>query len=564
MKRKQLLFAMILMVIFTMVLAACQPAAPAEEPEDQQEESAPQPEAEEPEAEEPAGPPVGGTLRFAQYGDPDTLDAHRTSLLVSANVLQFLGAALVYLDPDTNVVPWLAESWEVSDDGLVWTFSLRDDVKFSNGDPLTAQDFAFTYRRAVDPETASPGTGGNLGPTNMDSFVALDDYTLQITLEEPFYPLLIQLADPAYMMPFSQKAFEEMGADAWASDPVSSGPYTVKEWIRGDRVILQRNPDYNWGPQIEGMNPGAWYIETIEVLTIPEYSTILAGLEAGEIDYSQIETKDVELLEGTGFMTMLEALQQGPRPHFLFNHTKPPFDDLRVRKAFNLAFDRDALIQLLVQGKGYPQYGPLTPSQIGYWDGVEEIGYGFDLEQAKALMLEAGYTYGEDGMLLTPEGEPFEMIVYTIPIDIWVKTTEIAVEQLKELGVSLTIQQDDPGVLIGQVLIPGDHQFSIMGTTGLEADLMYYMFHSSNIGSSNFCHIADPELDAILDKTRTETDPDARQEAVNQAQQMIVEKAVIIPLYVPINFYALNTRVQGYTYSPKLNALYLQDAYIVE
>lgn len=577
MKKRILWFSIVFVLIFSMALAACAPAAtdesaPAEEvPAEAEEavEEAPAEESAEVEEvevseQEPAGPPIGGTLHFAQYGDPDTLDAHRTSLLVATNVLQFIGAALIYLDPDTNIVPWLAESWEVSEDGLVWTFYLREDVTFSNGDPLTANDFVFTYRRAIDPETASPGAAGNLGPTNMDSFIAVDDYTFQITLEEPFYPLLISLADPAYMMPFSQKAFEEMGADAWASAPVSCGPYTVKDWIRGDRVILERRPDYNWGPQIEGMNPGAWYIETIEVMTIPEYSTILAGLEAGEIDYSQIETRDVELLEGTGFIAMLEAMQQGPRPHFVFNNSKPPFDDIRVRKAFNLAFNRDAFIQVLVQGRGYPQYGPLTPSQIGYWEGVEGIGYGYDLEQAKALMEEAGFTYGDDGMLITPEGEPFELTVYTIPIEIWVKTTEIAAEQLKQLGVSATIQQDDPGVLIGQVLIPGDHQFSIMGTTGIEADLMYYMFHSSNIGSSNFFHNVDPELDAVLDKTRTETDPVARQEAVNQAQQMIIEKAIMVPLYVPINYYAINTRVKGYTYSTKLNALYLQDAYIEE
>ncbi len=563
MSRKWIFLVMGMILSLSLLMAACQPAATqAPQPAAEATEAVEEAPAEQVVTEAPADK-IGGTLRFAQYGDPDTLDAHLTSLLVSTNVLQFVGAALISLDPDANVVPWLAKSWEVSEDGLVWTFHLRDDVKFSNGYPLTAKDFEFTYRRAINPETASPVTSGNLGPTTMDSFVAVDDYTFQITLSEPYYPLLIRLADPSFMMVYSEKAFNEMGADAWALNPISCGPYVVTDWQRGSKVVLTRNPDYNWGPQIEGMNTGAWNIETIEILVIPEYSTILAGLEAGEIDYSQIETKDVELLQNTGNVNLLEAMQQGPRPFFLFNVAKPPFDDIRVRKAFNLAINRDAYIQLLAQGKGYIEYGPLTPSQIGYWDGVEQIGYGYDLDQAKALMQEAGYTYGADGMLITPDGQPFALTVYTLSPETWVKTTEITVEQLKELGVALTIEQGEAGLLI-QRTIAGDYEFSVMGNTDLEADMLYISYHSSMVGGNNLSQVSDPELDEILQHTRSETDPAARQEWVNQAQKMIVEKAYILPLYIPVNYYALNSRVQGYTYSSKMNALYLQDAYIVE
>jgi len=443
MNKKILLSFLVSVLIFSLGLTACGPAEAVEATQPAAEESPVEAPAEEETAaadQEPAAESVvGGTYRLAQYGDPDTLDAHLTSLSVSWNVLYYIGAALVGLAPDGSVVPWLAESWEVSEDGLVWTFHLRDDVKFTNGEPLTAQDYVFTFQRAVNPDTASAMTAPALGPVTMDSFAALDDLTFQITLNEPYYSLLYNLADPALMMPFPQKAFEEMGADAWASAPISCGPYTVTEWARGSKVVLTRNPAYNWGPQIEGMNTGAYNIETIEILSIPEYSTILAGMEAGEVDFTAIETKDVELLQGTGFIDTLEALQQGHRPFFLLNVSKPPFDDLNVRKAFNLTVNRDSFIQILAMGKGYLQYGPMTPSQIGYWSGVEEIGYGYDLEQAKSLMQEAGYTYGSDGMLLTPAGEPLNLTLYTLPVESWVKAAEIAMEQFKALGVTLTI-----------------------------------------------------------------------------------------------------------------------------
>lgn len=506
---------------------------------------------------------LGGTFHYAMYGDPDTLDPHKTTIITANWVLQFVGASLVTLDGEGNIAPWLAESWEVSDDGLVYTFHLRDDVLFSDGTPMTAEDCVWTIQRELNPEI-SPRRAGIFGTLKADGVVAIDEHTLQLKLSQPFYPLLYALADNTYQMMMSRDAYEAMGEEAFAKAPVSAGPYTVKGWKLGQSVILQRNPAYAWGPDIPGVeNKGAWRIETIEMRVIPESAIVLAGLQAGEIDYGQIQVKDVQTLVDTGKFDSLEVLQQGLRPFFLFNLKAPVFQDVRVRKAFNLGLDRDTFVRVLARGAGQPQFGPLSPSQIGYWPGVEQIGYGFDLERAKTLMQEAGYTYDAEGMLLTSDGERFKLKIYTLPVDVWVKTTELAAEMYRRLGVEMEIVQEDPGILL-QRLSGGEYEFSVLGTTALEADMLY-AFHSRMIGAGNFSHLTDPELDRLLDLSRAQTDSVARQQVLNDVQKLMVEQAYIVPAYIPINYSAINRRVKDYHWYPQtLFYLYLADAYLAE
>jgi peptide/nickel transport system substrate-binding protein len=508
----------------------------------------------------PSGPPVGGTLTYAAYSDPDTLDAHQTTFVMATQVLDLLGASLVELDPDGKIVPYLAESWTISDDGLQWDFVLRKNVKFHNGDPLTAQDYVWTFERAQDPAF---GTGS--APTmisSVETVEVLDDYTLRLNLGEPFFSLMINLASAEYLQPLSRAAVESAG-DQYGRNPVSVGPFKFVEWKTGDRVILERNPDFYWGPPFAHEGPP--YIERIEFRIIPETSTLVAAFEAGELDfanqYANLQAKDVLRIEATGQYQIFEGLQQGMRPFVLMNVAKPPFDDVRVRKAFNLAVDRPAMIEIRTQGNAVVQYGPLSPSQIGYWEGIEELGYGYDLEQAMALMEEAGYVMGDDGFF-EKDGQRLKLSLTSLSQDIWVKAAEILQQQWKELGVEIEIVQEDAALAIAAAQA-GDYELMMMGITAEEADILHYMFHSSNLGSGyNMSQVDDPELDELLELTRTLTDPDERQQVVNEAQKLIVEKAYVVPLYAPKIFHVLHNRVKGAMFSPKVNTTWFFDAYI--
>lgn len=542
MKKIQILLS--LLVVLTLALSACAPAASEPAAESPAGESAP--------AEE-SMPKAGGSLVWSQAAEPDTLDWHLGWSLNTYVVDAYISASLLYLDADKNIIPYLAESYTVSDDRLVYEFKIRKDVKFHDGTPLTAQDFVWTFERAVNPETASPVAASMFGP--VEKFEAVDDYTLRITLTEEFYPLLFNLADPGYTGPMSQEAFEKMGAEAFARAPVGVGPYKVKEWVTGETITLERNPDYNWGPA-SFKNQGAYYIETLVFRTVPEASTVLAGLQAGEIQFAQLERKDVASFKSSGDFTVYEQTFKGLNG-FFFNISKPPFDDVKIRQAFNLAFNRQAMIDLALQGMGEPQFGPLSKPQIGYWDGVEKIGYGYDLEKAKSLLQEAGYTYNTDGML-EKDGKPFSVIGYVAPdAEHMVKTMQVAQQQLKELGVDMPIQQEDGGALFERIL-GGDYEMTFFGYTAPEADIMHLVYYSA--GGLNMGHVADPELDALLEKARAASDAESRAASLADVQRLIVEKAYVAPLYVTHDFYALDNRVAGASMH-FFDVLNLADAY---
>ena len=502
---------------------------------------------------------AGGTLVYAINFEPDTFDPQKTSSAASNNVLANIGASLIWLSEDGQYYPYLAESWTVSEDALSWTFKLREDVLFHNGTPLTAHDYAWTFNRAIDPETASPVAGVLLGDVN--SILALDDFTLQINLNAPNFSLLFGLSSIGYVQPLSQQYFEEVGEDKFATNPIGVGPYRFKEWQTGEKIILERNPDFNWAPScFESSGPLS--IETLEYRILSEYSVTLAGLEAEEIDFSDLEPRDINRFLETGSFSVFEVPFQGINPFVLMNLEKAPFDDIRVRKAINQAIDREIIKSIAYQDGAAIQYGPISDSVAGYWAGVEEIGYDLDTQAALDYLQDAGFSLNTEGVM-EKDGEPLKLELKVGQDDTWIKVAQLIQEQLKQIGIEIEITQIEKNTLMG-ICASGDYSLAIMGYGYGEADLMFYMFHSSMIGALNFSRIANPELDELLPKTRTEINPEARQEIVNQIQQIIVEEAYVVPLVTPLTYSVINNRIQGAHLNSKTIILELFEASIVE
>jgi peptide/nickel transport system substrate-binding protein len=510
-------------------------------------------------AEEAQEPQVGGTLVLGYESEPPTLDIHLSPYC--GREFRHLGATLISKDPKTGeYLPYLAESWEMSEDGLTWDFHLREGITFHNGDPLTAEDFRWTYERVLDPATQAPTAGQPLGP--VDSVEVVDDHTLRLVLSQPFYPLLENLELP-FTQPLSKRAVEEWG-DQYGRHPVGVGPYKFKEWVTGDKLILERYADYDWAPPF--LHAGPAYIETIEYRYIPEYATMLAGLEAGEVDFAEIVlAKDVERLRELGTINVYEAYMGGMRPYVSMNVSQAPFDSLEVRQAFNYAVNKDALIQIVAGGHGVPQYGPASHVTHGYWDGVEEIGYRFDPEKAKGLLEEAGYTMGSDG-IYEKDGEPLHIVLKAEPVAPFNKVAEVLQQQYREVGIDVEIEQQEYSLMQGD-LMGGTYQAAVYGYDYTEFYVVWVFFHSDNIGALNFVRQENPELDGYLDSSAYELDPEKRQEAVNEAQRVIVEQAYAVPLYTPTFFLPMNARVKGAsidTFSGTGNQLYPNDLWIAE
>jgi peptide/nickel transport system substrate-binding protein len=495
------------------------------------------------------GPAVGGTLVYALRDEPDTLDVHKSGILFVP--CQFFGASLVARDPETGeLVPYLAESWTQSEDGLTYEFKLREDVKFHDGTPLTAQDYAYTFMRAIDPATQSPTAGQTLlGLANAE---AVDDYTLRLTFSMPNAVLMDSLSNTCYLQPLPQAAVETMGDD-FGRNPIGTGPFKFKEWVTGEKIVLERNPDFNWGPAFTHGGPP--YIETLEFRIIPEYSTEIAGLESGDLDFAEVQTKDLQRIEDTGIAQMYAVGLGGSGLRIEMDSTRAPFDDVRVRQALNHAIDRQAIVQVVEGGAATPLNGPITPATYGYWPGEQYVGYAYDLAKAQALMAEAGYTPNADGVL-EKDGKPLAL---RLAFSGQTKLAEVLQQQFKALGVQVELQQMDYAVLT-QTLSGNDWDMAIDQLGWPNAGVLYVMFSSQTIGGWNRSHTT--SLDPLVFGMVLATSEEAFMKTAADLQRGILEGAYGAPIYAPIAHYALNNRIQGPVYTPASRWLYLWDAYI--
>ena len=509
---------------------------------------------------------MGGTLRIALPSDVTSLDLHKTSRGDDALVVgQWFNATLVTQNADGEYIPYLAESWEFSDDGLMWTFHLRDDVMFHNGDPVTAHDFVWTYERALDPDLASPGTGRRLSGM---TFEAPDDYTLVFNFPAPAISLL-QFVNWGYMAPMSQRAVEELGAE-YELNPVGTGPYKVVEVRPGEGVAMERWDDYNWGPEFfDGANTGPYNFDRIEFSILPEEATRIAALESGDIDYVNgiSNPLDVAILEAAG-VTVQQAPFGQVRMIYIQNHV-PPFDDARVRQALNYSVNREEITQIVTDGADQISRGPISPGMLGYDPAIEEqCGYHFDLDRAKELMQEAGYTYGDDGMLITPDGEPFSLTMIGEPVDSGTAYMEVLQSMWRELGLDITLESTEPSILYPR-LTERDYQMGYGRRGGWTSyDYLYAIYHSStgrDLPGSMRSAVNDPTTDAFLEKNRALAmdNPDL-QDSINEFYCHIAEQAYSVWISDGVFRPSIGPRVMGFVAGPAFagRPVFWSNAYI--
>jgi peptide/nickel transport system substrate-binding protein len=495
-------------------------------------------------------PKDGGTWTIGIGEEPDTLDPHKTGSARANIILRHICDGLIAEDFEGNYVPGLAKSWTISPDGLNWTFELRDDVTFQDGTPFNAAAVKFSFDRILDPATASAAASSLLGP--MTSTTADSDYTFSFTLSEPFAPLLDNLANGGLLCVVSPDAVAKEGAD-FGRKPIATGPYMIDEWRTGDRVVMKRNPNYHWAPAFLHQD-GPAHIETIVWRSIIEEAALVAAFEAGEIDEIAVPAAQVQRFRDSGEYTMLEFLHNGVT-FFEFNVTKAPFDDIKVRKAFNYAIDNTEIVEAALEGFGQPAYGFLPPSIWGYWEGIAEYAPKYDPEQAKALLAEAGWTDSDGDGKLDKDGQPFVFTLYNLTFDSWQRAAQVAQAQLEDIGIEMKIENYEFGTVLDK-LKAGDHQMEMMGYTYTEPDIAYIWFDSSNIGNGlNFSHMNDPKLDELIAKGRSTTDRAERAKVYEELQKYIVDLSLWVPLWVETNNYAFSKRLH--------NAQLHQDAYVV-
>jgi peptide/nickel transport system substrate-binding protein len=470
---------------------------------------------------DPAGVERGGVLIAAISADPEGLDPHLTSAHSSFEILENVYDTLVTVDENLNMVPSLAESWEVSNDNLTWTFHLREGVKFHNGRDLTAEDVVYSYERIMDEETGS-GVAWRFG--SVESVEAVDDLTVAIHLTEPSPNLLGRIGAYKGMSIVPQEIVEDETID---THPVGTGPFVFAEYMPGDHVTLEANPDY-W-------EEGKPYLDGVTFKIIPDDTVRLTNLQTGEVDWvDSLPPQRVTELATSGDV-IVDKVSGGDYWYIGLNLTREPFDDPLVRQAIAYAIDRGEVAAAAKWDTATPNQGPIPVDSSWYYDYQP---YGQDLEKARELLAEAGY----------PDGFETELMPTTF-YEETVRAAQVLQAHLSQIGIDAEIRSLEWGTWLEEQGA-GNFDMYICGWIGnIDPDDFFYAQHHTD-EFFNFTGYSNPEVDELLEAGRVETDQEARKEIYNQVQQEIIDDAPYVYLYNPDVVQAWQPYVHGYAAFP--------------
>lgn len=489
-----------------------------------------------------AEPKTGGTITIGYAAEPETLDVLQTGSSAVDEISGFMGGSLLYSDPATREVkPYLAESYKISEDGKTWTFTIRSGVSFHDGTPLTAKTIKETYDRILAPDSHA---GGRAMIDAVKSVKAPDDRTLILELKEPSAPLLQNLTSPGWLQPLSMKAVDKYGAD-YGRHPMGIGPWKFESWQTGQSITFARNEAFHW-PQPTIKNQGPPRAEKLVVKFIKDNQTRIAALDSGSIDIATtVSAKDVKKYRNNPQYEVLEQMQLGLGLYVTMNMKNPIFQDIQVRKALNMAINKEAIIQAALQGEGIVAHGPLPPTIFGYDKSAEEYGYKYNPEEAKKLLDAAGWKANADG-IREKDGNPLALTLLSKERSS--KEAQLIQAMLGEIGVKTKIETMEPGALLAAAA-GGKFEMVLQSYTAIDPDILYIFWHSSQAdGGYNFASLKDDKLDALAVKGRTTMDTEARKQIYAEAQKYMVDQAYIVPVYINKQFTVVNRRVKGIRY----------------
>ena len=514
--------------------------------------------------------------------NPETLDPALNAAVDGGNTLITIEEPLLIIDENNEVQPGQAESYEVSDDGLTWTFHMRDGLKWSDGSDLTAADFEYSFKRLASPDTAAPyaetvvgmidGYQGAIGNPDEDGNTTTDpDWdALNVHASEDGKTLTVQLSYPcSYFDKLAsfvatspvQQATVEANGDAWCTEPdtyVCNGPYMITEWTPSERIVLSKNPYY-----VGGWDSSKIVSDTITLLLLEDSSASYAAYNSGEAQLvKDVPTDEIPSLtraEDGGDFYLDEIMGTY---YISLNDQEEPFTDVRVRKALSLAIDRDYVANTIMQGIYTPAtalVGPGIVDENGYFmdnaNGGEPYisdDYAANLEEAKSLLAEAGY----------PDGEGFPTITYSANDSGYhIPVAEYLQQAWGELGITMNIDKVEWSSFI-PMRRAGDYDVSRNGWSMDYNDPsnMLELFTTNN--GNNDGKYANPEFDQVIEDSRV-ADKTAHFEKLHEAEDILMNDAACIPVAYYNDFWLQSPSLKGTWHSP-YGYWYLQYGYIEE
>jgi oligopeptide transport system substrate-binding protein len=483
-------------------------------------------------------PPQEGAVVLNLYGiDPWTLDPALCGDATSHQYIVQIFSGLVRLGDNLEPVPDIAEYWELSPDGTTYSFHLREDVFFHDGRQVTADDFKYSWERACWPQTGSQTASTYLGDivgvkevisgaaTEISGVRVLDDFTLEVTIDSPKSYFLSKLTYPtAYVVDRNQV---ESGV-GWWRQPNGTGPFTLNQWDTGQVLSLGRNELY-YGEKAK-----------VDFVVFQLWGGVPMNMyETGEIDVTGVSTVyTAKATDEEGpFYDELSIVPELSFYYIGFDTEKPPFDDVDIRRAFSLAIDKEKLISLVFAGTMEPAYGILPLGIPGYNETL--VGLEYDIEEARALIASSSY------------GDVANLPLITLTTAGWGGVISSELESLifqwrENLGVEVTVRQLEPEAFLYDLREERDEMFY----TGWIADYPHpqdfldVLFSSG--AENNYGGYSNPDFDAMLTTAAAEPDQDLSLELYQQAEQILVDDAVCLPLSFGVNYVLVKPYVSGY------------------
>ncbi|CAM4469770.1 ABC transporter substrate-binding protein [Paenibacillus phoenicis] len=527
-RSKSIVAAATMMVL---LLSACGSHPTAQE--------SPKAEASASDAEQTAAAP-GGELTYALATSPDTLDPHRSGLAVAVRVLRTIYDSLVVQLPDNTIKPWLAKEWTVSEDGLSYTFKLREDVKFHDGTPFNAEAVKFNFDRILDPATKAANAAALLQP--YESSEVIDEYTVKLNLSTPSRAFLGNLSQ-ALLGIVSPTAAKQYG-DQLGQHPVGTGPYKFVKWEENAGIQVERNPDYHWAPELVD-NPGAPYLDSVNFRIIPEEATRIGSVQSKQVLAAEtVPPQNAIALKNHAELQLLQTNTVGLPYTLFFNLDHAPWNELKARQAVQLAVDVDAIVKTLYLGTYERAWSPLTPGTFGY-DPSLENSIQPDLTKANQLLDELGWVKGADG-IREKDGKKLTLH-YVDGTPNREKRNDIAViiqQQLKQIGIAVEVEITKDVRTV--VYTNGDYDLYGNSQVNSDPNALYSFYHSYDPnGQPTLSRLNSPEVDEWLEQGRVEKDDAKRAELYKKVQHYIIDNAIILPIYVFPYTVAASQSVQG-------------------
>jgi len=467
-------------------------------------------------------PAQAATLRMAWSQDATGLDPHKQTAFSSLRLLELVYEPLVSLDPELNIVPAIAASWEFAPDAKTLTFKLNPEAKFSNGANVTSADVKASFERILDEATAAAARSNFLSIASIDT---PDEETVVFNLNTPDVPILAAMANiNAAIVPASEIASGAVGTTA-----LGSGPFKLDSWEPNAKEVLSANPDWAGGDLA---------IDGIDVTVLPDETAILASLRAGQIDFALLNDPLIATLVPNEPNLQLNRVGALAYNVLQLNPSRPPMDNLKVRQAMSCAINRQEIIDAALVGEGAVT-GPMTVPAFAQ-DPNTLFCYTQDVDKAKALMSEAGFADGFTAKVIAATGEP----------PVAASEAQVLQAQLAEIGITLDIEMMELNVYVDRWLA-GDFDMAVAQNGGRPDPYpMYNRYFTKDGNLLKVSNFVDDTLDSLMKQGQAETDPAKRVTIFQEFERHLAEQSPWLWLSTSFSYTAQLKTVTGFVPSP--------------